>query len=425
MFGDEGWTSVSKGATDSFAHRDCVLGGRLYRIINSGLQLQNAPEKPSLLMPRPEVRAQVLRHHPSSPFKVDTREVMSPGDAVIERHGRSHFPFHKLMGTLLGSYSHGMCAFYDPVDAIFVRHRIRRDFPEVGDCMYYWSPVESEEVEEAERCPYRAFFHSRQQAGDVHKFDVTAAFFGTDNNALGWAQLHTWLLLRLSRSMLQRLLSMPYIPEMWALDKEYYVVLQLHSFKRGPPLLPATDATAQENAVAVTAGKKGESSLWERYSAVAPGKFRLSEYLASFLRRLPGTPAAEVFDKIDGRQLVPYQCAMRRESWEAVEDRFTHYFLIQKTAYRRANGGRSAPAFQEAEETRFLPAECPDAVKEQLLQPCQKSQQPRVFVRNTFLDVDEEHNDESPKRGTRRLKTSPPENWPKMKTGISADKDAQ
>lgn len=335
---------------------------------------------------------------------MDTREVMSPGDAIIERRG-ANFPFLKLFSTLFGSYSNGICAFYDPTHASLARQRIRRDFPEVGDCMYYWSPVEDEEVEEAERCPYRAFFHCRQKAGDKQKFDVTAVFLGTDNNASGWAQLHIWLLVRLSRSMVQRQVNMPYLPEMWALDKQHYVILQVQACKRGPPLLPAKDASAQENAVVVAAGRQGESSSWERYGAVLSGKFRLSAYLACFMRRLQGAPAAEVFDKVDGKQLVPYQCAMRRESWEAVRDLFTQAFLIQKTAYRRANGGSTAPSFQEAAEARFLPDECLDVVREKLLQPCQKAQQPKVFVRNTFIDVDEELGDECPRRAIRRLKT--------------------
>ena len=47
----------------------------------------------------------------------------------------------------------------------------------------------------------------------------------------------------------------------------------------------------------------------------------------------------------DGQRLVPYQCVVARQEWEAAKDRFVNAFLLQKKAYRRANGGSSAPSF--------------------------------------------------------------------------------
>ena len=48
-------------------------------------------------------------------------------------------------------------------------------------------------------------------------------------------------------------------------------------------------------------------------------------------------------DQRNRSRLVPYQCALKRDDWMHVRSRFVECFLLQKTAYRRANGGSTAP----------------------------------------------------------------------------------
>lgn len=62
----------------------------------------------------------------------------------------------------------------------------------------------------------------------------------------------------------------------------------------------------------------------------------------------------ETYDSLDGRELVPYQCVVRRSAWEMVKPRFLDVFPLAKTAYRRANGGSSAPVIQEHVEPKYL-----------------------------------------------------------------------
>ena len=51
-------------------------------------------------------------------------------------------------------------------------------------------------------------------------------------------------------------------------------------------------------------------------------------------------------DTLDGQTLVPYQCVVRRDAWEAVRQRFNEAYPLQKTAYRHANGSSGAPGMQ-------------------------------------------------------------------------------
>jgi len=51
-------------------------------------------------------------------------------------------------------------------------------------------------------------------------------------------------------------------------------------------------------------------------------------------------------DTLDGRRLVSYQCVVLREDWLRLREVFWDAFRIQKAAYRRANGGKTAPTLQ-------------------------------------------------------------------------------
>ena len=81
-------------------------------------------------------------------------------------------------------------------------------------------------------------------------------------------------------------------------------------------------------------------------------------------RRHARSEEVEAYDSLDGRELVPYQCVVRRSVWETVKSRFFEVFPLAKTAYRRANGGSSAPGVHEDVEPKYLAEEV--QVKEEL-----------------------------------------------------------
>mmetsp|Transcript_43698 Transcript_43698/g.104218 ORF Transcript_43698/g.104218 Transcript_43698/m.104218 type:complete len:123 (-) Transcript_43698:364-732(-) len=111
---------------------------------------------------------------------------------------------------------------------------------------------------------------------------------------------------------------------------------------------------------------------------------------------------------MDGQRLVPYQCVVARQEWEAAKDRFVNAFLLQKKAYRRANGGSSAPSFH----VDVQPRAAPDGHLEELKQRLRQEERPshKVVVRRTFLEVEEEEEDEismaPAQRQVRRPKTT-------------------
>ena len=53
-------------------------------------------------------------------------------------------------------------------------------------------------------------------------------------------------------------------------------------------------------------------------------------------------------------ELVSFQCVVATHEWNLVKDRFYDAFLMQKKAYRRANGGCTAPILREESRPRFF-----------------------------------------------------------------------
>ena len=79
---------------------------------------------------------------------------------------------------------------------------------------------------------------------------------------------------------------------------------------------------------------------------------------------------------------------------------------MAKAAYRRANGGTYAPSVHEEVETKFNLQE-PKRIEEE-----ESLDMPKLVVRNTFLDLEEDDTQDPadrPKRRTRSAKLFPVE----------------
>ena len=75
---------------------------------------------------------------------------------------------------------------------------------------------------------------------------------------------------------------------------------------------------------------------------------------------------------------------MRRDQWELVRESFLEAYPLQKTAYRHANGGSGAPNMHEDVVPKFQTAS--NDLEERLKQ----AQAPKLVVRKTFFDIEEE-----------------------------------
>jgi len=90
----------------------------------------------------------------------------------------------------------------------------------------------------------------------------------------------------------------------------------------------------------------------DEWSPVDFDVFTLADYLRSFLRML-GIDAVDVYDVLDGRQLVPYQATMQRRAWARASVAMEGPFSVHRTVYRRMFGGKHAPEVAEGKEPRF------------------------------------------------------------------------
>ncbi|CAE8594118.1 unnamed protein product [Polarella glacialis] len=199
--------------------------------------------------------------------------------------------------------------------------------------------------------------------------------------------------------------------ELREIDLNFYAVIGIKKCQRGPPLLPSQMLT--ESTVHVAAGDHLGLGMWERYDEE---RFTLSQYLRSFIFSLLGQPEVEVqvYDALDGRQLVPYQAAMPRELWTSIKPALMTAFAIQKAAYRHAQGGSCAPSLYDDTAARFLPSSEASFSDEESIR---KIKDPiKIDVRNTFLFFEadrggegegDEDSGEEVSRTIQRKKTTP------------------
>ena len=137
----------------------------------------------------------------------------------------------------------------------------------------------------------------------------------------------------------------------------------------------------------IAAGEQLGLTAWTRFNPTGE-KFMFSEYLELFLEALG--EKIDVFNTLDGRQLVPYQAAVLQRQWSSVRFMFGEAFSLQKTAYRRANGGTTAPNVHEDVKPRFLP-QPPGA--QSLPEETRPPATHKIVVRRTFLEVETDDED--------------------------------
>ena len=236
---------------------------------------------------------------------------------------------------------------------------------------------------------------------EADAFTMTIVARVPEDKFASWATFQFRMLLESARKLAEWFLNRPGISQLRTLDENFYVVLSIQSFKRGVPLVPASDGHGE---IIIDAGERLGMKGWNRFQ---PGeksggnKFRLSQYLMAFLKAIGED--FEAYDVLDSRELVHYQCVCRRSSWEAVKSRFFQVFPLAKTAYRRANGGSSAPGVNEDVEAKFIDMD------PNLKAPPAIAAEPRLIVRNTFLDIEDdeelERKAECQARSDRRPKT--------------------
>ncbi|CAE7551561.1 Slc9a8 [Symbiodinium natans] len=214
-----------------------------------------------------------------------------------------------------------------------------------------------------------------------------------------------------ARKVVHGFLNRPGIQQMRELDQNFYVVLTIQSFKRGLPLLPVRSANG-EDVTRIDAGHSMGLTSWIRYDPAMLGSqsFYLSEYLTLFAESIG--QSLKAYQTLDGQELLYFQCAVRYKDWSRVREHVRNAYLLQKTAYRRANGGAQAPGLVEATAPKFCQEDVLSALADRIRATEEAQRQQKIQVRNTFIEqsedsgTDDEDDDQLARRNGCRHRTA-------------------
>lgn len=120
-------------------------------------------------------------------------------------------------------------------------------------------------------------------------------------------------------------------------------MITLRKCSQGPPMFPRVLGSDSHSGADPT----GCNLSW-----VQADKYELPVYLAAFLSELG--VAVDVFEQLDGRQLIHYQAALRLEDWERAHVALELPWRVMKAAYRRQLGGSWAPELTPGKAPRFV-----------------------------------------------------------------------
>jgi len=339
MMADTDWELAASRPDASLFYRACPWGGHLIKIDLKNLLIEDAPEKATHLLVRPEVRGQ---HHDRffEENKIEWQETLAPGDALVEQAATM---FILRMATLLfgnlaccGPFMQKGC-LEARTPAVLARHQLRRDFPEEGDCTYACF-TESDGVGQ-EQITICRNTERPQRFRVVLVFTTEASSFGP----VDWTSPCFRLLTDTASTVVHWYMNRPGVQEMRAIDANLYICLAMRNYNRGPPMIPDKSGSTDIRA--------SNLCSWTRFQTGPDGKFRFAPYLKCFIEQLGHS--LPIYDTLDGKALVPYQCMMLRQQWEAVRDHVIRAMTLQRAAYRRANGGSRAPSLAEDAVVRY------------------------------------------------------------------------
>ncbi|CAE7240497.1 unnamed protein product, partial [Symbiodinium microadriaticum] len=371
LLSHEGWeVAIDKGRC-SLSHCDCPWGGHIIKCSIEDVVVKNPPEDTSCVFVRPETRE---RHQASCGDRfgrVELLEMLGPGEAVIKRF--CSWGLLRLCTVLFGRLARPYVefSFTSGDGACTALQKVSRDYPKKGDCaigLFHYTGEPPEGYWSAKRhCVHAAcagLLHCRPQADG--KFHISGIFSVSEDKFARWATTHFELLIESCRRTCQWWLNRPGVEELRSHDQAAYVTLTIQSWQRGFPFLPSDAGQETESTVTIAAGEALGLTGWTRFdpSMVGDEKFRFSSYLQRFLRNL-NIPVV-VYDRLDGRKIVPYQCIVRSEEWMEIRSHFLQAFSLQKTAYRHANGGTTAPNVHDNSKPRFIPRSSCEALNRRI-----------------------------------------------------------
>lgn len=397
---DRTWKVAASQPHGTLSYRSAPCDGSrgrgLIKIDMRDILVINGPEKVSDIMVRPEVRGSSIGKSLDGWYpelRLDVLQNLAPGDVLAIQYTR--IPILRLLLLFFGDSAGLLKAnFMYNTEGALTRLRLRKDYPEPGDaCLVNFQEIDGSNQE------YMQILRNEDRLGRIR---VVTMFSTPTSKFASWASPLFSVLIDLAHRTMQGFCNRLGVQALRDLDRRFYVVLALRSFNRGSPLLPAHDRVPDDGTVPIhdrDGGTVVEVTIssedpilrsWTRFDS--GGKFRFDKYLQMLLQRL-GHREVQVFNSLDCRTLVPYQCVMRTEQWKEVRESCLQALTLQKTAYRRANGGTTAPSLVEDTLPRFT-SDCPEVIGDI------GDTKAKVVVRKTFLELQESPN-EAPLRRSR------------------------
>ena len=372
LLSDMGWHLIVQSPTTEMSHCSSPWGGSLVKLLVRDVMVMDPPEDPAEILIRPETRAWSWQSQPAlSGEACEELSVIAPGDCVL--HWWGDWKLVQLCNVMFGVLDKES-TYLNFGRQVEVRDRLRRNFPMKGDCA--------------------VALHDHHQAFDYlmlcrpqsqERYYSVYLIFGitTDMNLCKWAAPHLRLMLDVARSTTAWYLNREGLEVERCRDQKLYLVLTITSFRRGYPLIPAD---ASKDSITIDAGKEYGLANWVRYhpSMVGSRHFHLADYLRLFLERLGD--GALFYRSLDGQELLPYQCVVRQVDWQKVRNRFHEAYMLQKKAYRHANGGTTTPKVFEDNPPRFYQEDCLASLSQRAKVACSEL---GLTVRNTFVELKE------------------------------------
>lgn len=371
------WDLAAERPDSRLLHRSCPWGGHLVRLDLRNIPVMGAPENASNVLVRPEVRSHYCGVLEKGVYRdVWSSEILktfNPGDALIEQFYT--MPALRLPALLFGDFS-VLESLYGPSSRGFLgRQRLRRDFPEQGHSTYIFEDRFGRAQE------YLLTTQREDQSQNI--FHCVCIFSTPEDKWYDWFSPFFFLVMEEAYRVVRGYLNRPGIQELRQADEKFYITLALRNFNRGPPLLPSDE---HDESVIIQDGHDRGLSCWIPFEQK---KFCFAEYLRQFLDRL-GHGLVPIYDNLDGKTLVPYQCVMVRESWMELRREVLAALKLQKMAYRFRHGGTTAPSLVEDVCPRPTPKSatspsygCGDGL-------CDQPFMPKVVVRKTFLELEDD-----------------------------------
>ena len=386
---EDGWTNVQeKFDKDALEH-----DGRIcYRFSGCGSCMTrlkfvvDTPLPANKLMIRPEVSSRSMSDITGF-LQAQYRYQVNPGDAVIELEEKDTestlrgYAMRQILESPSVMRTDDQAEQSDDWNSYLARMIVRKDVPEPGMAAMVVLPVGRRHSVVFQVGAVKAYTLTVQPHELPGKVIVAHVMFLPFSAYPSWATQHFSKLAKVEKINFAKYLRAEDLPRLCEVDQTYYTVLHLRGCNRGVPLLPTREKITPDtdsSTYVIISDENGADSYWVRWSDC---NFTFEAYLRELMLRCHID--LQVFTELSGRKLVPYQVAVLTHEWEARKEEVIAAFHKQQRAYRRMNGGVSAPRVGEAAEPRFQYADPKPKSS------CFVSRSSDMVIRKTFIDMSE------------------------------------